>query len=169
MPVTLPVAGLTVAIPAGVHDQVPPAVAVALDRVVLAPTQTLSGPVIAPPEGAANTVTVTVLVPKEVAYEITADPAVTPVTTPEVDTVATDVLPLLHVPPEVAHASAVVALVQTVSVPVIGAFSSVMLTLVLFHLSPASSVPLKLMALTTPYSLTVPAPVLGAVHGIDST
>ena len=54
-------------------------------------------------------------------YEITAVPAVTPVTTPEEFTVATPVEPLLHTPLAVAQLSVVVNWVQTVSVPVMAA------------------------------------------------
>ena len=50
-----------------------------------------------------------------------AEPAVTPVTTPEASIVATPVALLLHVPPLVASASVVVADVHTVVVPVIDA------------------------------------------------
>ena len=47
-----------------------------------------------------------------------AEPADTPVTTPEALMVATDVLLLLQVPPEVASDSAVVVPVHSVVVPV---------------------------------------------------
>ena len=51
---------------------------------------------------------------------IVALPVAIPLTTPEADpTDATDALLLLHVPPVVALASVVAALVQTESVPVI--------------------------------------------------
>ena len=59
--------------------------------------------------------------PLVTVYEITAVPAVTPVTTPEEFTVATPVEPLLHTPLAVAQLSVVVNWVQTVSVPVMAA------------------------------------------------
>jgi hypothetical protein len=59
--------------------------------------------------------------PLVTVYEITAVPAVTPVTTPEEFTVAMPVEPLLHTPLAVAQLSVVVNWVQTVSVPVIAA------------------------------------------------
>ena len=48
-------------------------------------------------------------------------PAATPVTTPVPETVATEVDELLHTPPAVASARAVVEPAQTVFVPVIAA------------------------------------------------
>jgi hypothetical protein len=49
-----------------------------------------------------------------------AEPEATPVITPvDAPTVATEVLPLLQVPPDVASETVVVAPVQTVVVPVI--------------------------------------------------
>ena len=49
-----------------------------------------------------------------------AVPPPTPVTTPELLTVATDGLPLVHTPPVVPSARLVVALWHNMSVPVIG-------------------------------------------------
>ena len=48
-------------------------------------------------------------------------PVETPLTTPEVETVAIPVLPLLHVPPVDVSAKVIVELTQTVLAPVIGA------------------------------------------------
>ena len=48
-------------------------------------------------------------------------PAATPVTTPEVPTVATDVIPLVQVPPAVMSVSVVVLPTQTEAVPVTAA------------------------------------------------
>jgi hypothetical protein len=45
-------------------------------------------------------------------------PAVTPVTTPDASTVATDAVPLLHTPPPIASARVRVAPAQTVLPPV---------------------------------------------------
>lgn len=51
---------------------------------------------------------------------ITAVPALLPVTTPELEpTVATPVLPLVHVPPDGVELNVVVEPVHTVAVPVI--------------------------------------------------
>jgi hypothetical protein len=50
---------------------------------------------------------------------MTDEPANTPVTTPPVEIVATDSVPLLHVPPDVAFASVVVPFSQIVVEPVI--------------------------------------------------
>ena len=59
---------------------------------------------------------------------ITDVPAETPETTPEVPIVATPMLPLLHVPPDVALDNAVVEPEQTLKVPVIGATVDVAVT-----------------------------------------
>jgi hypothetical protein len=55
------------------------------------------------------------------AYDIVTVPAATPVTTPEADTVAREVLLEDHVPPEVASERAVVDPTHTVLVPVMPA------------------------------------------------
>ena len=66
------------------------------------------------------TVVVTELVhPVVTVYVMTDEPANTPVTTPPVEIVATDSVPLLHVPPDVAFASVVVPFSQIVVEPVI--------------------------------------------------
>ncbi len=85
--------------------------------VVDANTHNEYGPVIA--DGSGLTVTTIVEAqPVPRAYVITEVPEVTPITTPVDDeTVATDVLPLVHVPPP-ELLSVVVAPVQTLAVPV---------------------------------------------------
>jgi len=77
-------------------------------------------------------------------------PPDTPVTTPPLVTVATPVLALVQVPPVVALASVAVAPVHTVAVPVIADTLSHMVTLLLFHRSPASAAPSWLTAFTAP-------------------
>jgi hypothetical protein len=82
--------------------------------------QTVEAPEIA----AGDALTVTIRragAPHPVEYEIPAVPTATPVTTPEVLTVATLVLSLLQVPPVVASARVVVNPAQTVAVPVMAA------------------------------------------------
>ena len=69
------------------------------------------------PEGTGLTVTTTIVGTPATVYEIDAVPAATPVTTPDVPTVATNVLPLCHVPPDVASVNAVVDPIHTLSVP----------------------------------------------------
>lgn len=91
--------------------------------VTVEPAHTLVGPPIAAGCG----LTVTIAVVAHVVgdeYDMVAVPAETPVTTPvEEPTVATPVLPLLHVPNNVASSSVVVELTHTVIVPVMAAGS----------------------------------------------
>lgn len=77
-------------------------------------------------------------------------PEDTPVTTPEVPTVAIEVLPLLHVPHDVASERAEVLPTHALVVPVMADMGSLIVIEVLFHLSPASSVPLLFTAFTVP-------------------
>jgi hypothetical protein len=118
-PVTMPVEDPTVATDVALLLHVPPNVASV--KVVVALVQTVD----APPIVAGRAFTVTVLIamqPAEVVYVIIGLPAVTPVTTPfDEPTVANDVLPLLHAPPDVPSVSVVVELAQTVAVPPIAA------------------------------------------------
>jgi hypothetical protein len=96
-------------------------------------------------------------------------PADMPVTTPLLLIVATDVVLLLHVPPDVASASGELPPTHIVSVPVIGLIDevdSVSVVDVLFHRSPGSSVLLPFTAFRTVRIVTVPDPAAGAVHGI---
>jgi hypothetical protein len=118
-PFTTPVEEPTVAIPVPPLVQVPP-VGEEL-RVVVEPVQTEAVPVIA--DGCVLTVTAWVAKqPPDNVYVITAVPALTPLTTPvEEPTVATPVLPLVHVPPAGEELSVVEEPVQTEAVPVIAA------------------------------------------------
>lgn len=74
----------------------------ASDRVVVPPMQTLTDPAGPIAEGVGFTSTGAVTKQPPVEYEILTPPVATPVTNPPDDTVATEVLPLLHVPPPVA-------------------------------------------------------------------
>ncbi len=65
-----------------------------------------------------------------------ADPAATPVTTPEVDTVATDVLDDVHVPPVVADANCVVKPEHTFVAPVMAATTCNAFTVTLLTADP---------------------------------
>ena len=99
---------------------------VSLERAVVAPTQTLRVPVIGPTVGNAFTVTIAFTVvtqpkPLEIAYDMVEVPTATPETIPEVPTVATDVLLLVHVPPDVVCDKVVVEDGAKVRVPVIAA------------------------------------------------
>ena len=91
--------------------------------VVVAPIHTVEDPEITPPAIAFTvTIVVVIAVPQLVftVYEISAVPAVIPVTTPEEDpTVATEVTPLVQVPPVVELLKVVVPLVHKLIVPVI--------------------------------------------------
>ena len=115
-PVTMPV-GLTVAMPVAEQLQAPPVVASL--RTVVAPAVTVAAPVIDPAAGIGLTVTARVTDAVPTVYFIVAVPGKTPVTTPEVLTVATVVAWLLQLPPVVASLSEVVAPAHTVAVPVI--------------------------------------------------
>jgi hypothetical protein len=143
-PVSTPVDVLIEAIEELVLCQVPPVAA--LPNVVVAAGQTLSVPVIVP--GVAATVAVTVLLqPLASAYVIVALPKATPVTTPDVPTVATPVLLLLHVPPEVASLSVADNPTHILGVPVIAAIGETVATVVLLH-TPALYVMVAVPALT---------------------
>jgi hypothetical protein len=119
VPVTIPVLPI-VATDVLLLAHVPPGVASDNESVV--PMQ-----IVAPPEGliaAGLPLTVKVAVTKQVAlaYVITAVPTETPVATPvDEPMVATDVLPLLQVPPLVASVKVVVAPTHTESAPDIAA------------------------------------------------
>src|ERR1043165_9782443 len=97
-PVTMPVEEPTVATAVFAELQTPPGAT--LLNVVALPGQTVAVPVIAPALGMGLTVALLVaLHPEEAVYEIRTVPTATPVTMPEVPTVATSVLLLVHVPP----------------------------------------------------------------------
>ena len=91
------------------------------------PVQNVVGPVgVMVAVGAASTVNTTIedeTQPDELVtlYRIVSAPDVIPVTTPDVLTVARDVLVLLHTPPEVALARVVVRPGHTLVVPVMAA------------------------------------------------
>jgi hypothetical protein len=129
-PVTTPVA-LTVATAGLLLLQVPPtAGSVSVD---IAPVQTeIDEGLITPDAGEALMViaVVEVAVPQPVVdvYVIVAEPALTPVTTPEASTVATAVLLLLHVPPEAVLDNVEVVPEQKVVVPEIEPASGATLT-----------------------------------------
>jgi hypothetical protein len=103
IPVTIPLAEPTVAVPAAPLDHVP--VPELFERVIVPPWQTGTLPVAA--DGAASTVTVVVTTaPHEAVLVITAVPAAAAVIIPVADPiVATDVLELLQAPPIVASVS----------------------------------------------------------------
>lgn len=120
------------AVPAATPFTTPPLVTVAtdvlpelhvppmmlLDKVVVAPVHTEVVPVMAAGDELTVTVVVT-LQPVDNLYVIADVPAVTPVTVPEEDpTVATVVVPDVHVPPVVVELKVVVAPVQMPVVPV---------------------------------------------------
>ena len=84
--------------------------------VVAPPTQMVVGPVIA--DGNGLTVTGWVAIqPVGKVYVIVAMPALTPATEPDVPTVATAVLLLVHAPPVVPFVNPVVEPTQTTGVP----------------------------------------------------
>ena len=119
-PVTTPVEE-TLAIEELPLLQAPPAT-VSL-RVTVLVAHTLVGPVMVPAKGVALTVMVLVAatVPQVLllVYEIIAEPAARPVTTPEVLTEAIDVAVLVHVPPATLLARALVVPIHTDDDPVI--------------------------------------------------
>lgn len=92
-------------------------------NVIVLPTQTEVGPVIVPGSVDGLTVTFTVALvlphPFVTVYEIVVVPVATPLTTPELLTVATDGVTLVHAPPDVLLARVTVAPWQTVVLPVI--------------------------------------------------
>jgi hypothetical protein len=117
IPLTTPVDRSTVATAVLPLVQLPPSVALA--RLVERPIQTLAVPEIA--AGSALTVTIACLKhPVGNVYVIEAVPAETPVNTPALALiVATDVLPLLHIPPVTGLDKDAVSPWQTAIVPVI--------------------------------------------------
>jgi hypothetical protein len=119
----MPVAGSIVAIDVLEDDHTPPLTVFV--SVVVEPGQALSNPPMA--VGIAFTVTTMVaLQPEPRVYVMIAVPAATPVTTPELATVATEVLLLLQdSPPDDAQLSAVVPAGQTEVAPVILAANGV--------------------------------------------
>ena len=116
-PVIVPSAAPAVAIAVLLLVHVPPLVA--SDRVIVDPAQTGVEPVIAGGNGLMVTCVV-ILQPVASVYVIVANPAVTPVTTPVLVMVATDVLPLAHVPPP-ASDKVVVVPGHAIAVPDIAA------------------------------------------------
>ena len=114
----MPVAGvLLLQVPPGGVD----------DNVVVEFSHTVVPPVITP--GRLFTVTVSVSKqPLAVMYEIVVVPAAIPVTTPAASIVPAAGLLLLHVPPAVVLASAVVWPMQTVGVPVMIAGEAITVT-----------------------------------------
>jgi hypothetical protein len=132
MAVTTPVA-LTVATAGVPLLQTPNAIA--LERAVVAPMQTLALPVMLATTGRALTVivvdtAVTHPFALVTVYEITEVPDDIAVTTPVALTVATAGVALLHIPDAVALARAVVAPTQTLAVPVILATTGRALTVI---------------------------------------
>ena len=117
-PFTVPVAGvLLLHVPPGGVD----------DNVVVEFSHTVVPPVITP--GRLFTVTVSVSKqPFAVTYEMVVVPAAIPVTTPVASMVPAAVLLLVHVPPAVVFASAVVWPIQTVGVPVMIAGDAITVT-----------------------------------------
>ena len=112
-PVTFPDPS-TVAVPVAALLHVPPVVA--LDKLVIDPTQTLVVPLI--DVGNWFTVTISVTVqPEEMVYEIYAVPTAPPVTIPVEPTEATDELLLVQVPPEEASDKDVVNPEHTLATP----------------------------------------------------
>jgi hypothetical protein len=115
-PVTIPDELPTVAFEPSLLDQVPPVVA--SDSVEVAASHTVEGPEILFTE--LTVAIVSALQPVESAYVIIDVPEATPVTIPvDEPTVATPVVPLVHVPPEGVELSVVVSVAHTEAVPVI--------------------------------------------------
>jgi hypothetical protein len=110
-PVTTPAAS-TVATAPLEDAQVPPAILP--EKVVVAPTQT-----VLVPETVGTGLTVTEAVPEQplTVCVMVAEPAATPVTTPEEETVATAASEVDHVPPASELDKFVVAPAHTVVVP----------------------------------------------------
>jgi hypothetical protein len=113
MPVTIPEEEPIDALPLLLLQVPPPA----SDKVVVAATQTDNVPVI--PDGSGSTVTIVVVRhPVDSPYVIIDVPEETPNTVPDVLIVATEVLPLLHVPPVAVVLREVVLPWQASAVPV---------------------------------------------------
>jgi hypothetical protein len=116
-PETMP-ALLTVPTTGVLLVHVPPGVA--SDNVIVAPAHMLPAPVMA----AVKAVTVTTIVAgvqPETVYDIVVVPALMPVTVPVEPTVATDVVPLVHVPPGVTSDKVVPVPAHKLPAPVMGA------------------------------------------------
>ena len=118
MPVKVPLAASMVPIPAPATLllQVPPPASLS---VLVAPGHTVVVPIIEP----APAFTVTVLValqPLEMLYVMVVTPVFTPVTTPEVLTVATEATLLVQVPPRLRSLSVADPPVHSAVAPVIG-------------------------------------------------
>jgi hypothetical protein len=132
----------------------PPAVVLA--SVVLLPVQAVVVPVIAAIVGGAATVmpAVTTAVPQLLvtAYEMVADPKLTPNTTPPVFIDATAALLVLHVPPAVASVRVVVLPLQTVVAPTIGA-AKTELTVTVMPVDDMAQVPKVTSAVYTPLAV----------------
>jgi hypothetical protein len=105
-------------------------------RLVAVPAQTVGSPKMSIEDESAFTVTVLVATavpqPLETVYDITAVPAATPVTTPELLIVAIPVEPELQVPPLTALLSVVVPAMLTVDVPVMVPADGAALTVTIF-------------------------------------
>jgi hypothetical protein len=134
IPVTIPEVPI-VATEVLLLDHTPPDVV--FDKEVVDDSQTVKAPAIAGTVGKGLTVTTAVTKVEQpeafsTVYVITDVPADTPLTIPEVPTVATPVLPLLHVPLAVVLDSVVVDPAQTLKVPVMGATGDIA---VIFRLS----------------------------------
>ena len=149
-PVTVPVAE-----PADTTDapplllQVPPAVKSLTG--IEAPSHTDEADPM--PEGNGLTVITVVITTPSAVYDIVAEPAATPVTTPDVATVATIVFPLLHVPPAVASVSAMVEPIHTLDGPEIAAMDDG-LTVMIFEAVAAPQVPDTVYEMVTVPALT---------------
>lgn len=117
IPVTMPVAGSTVARVVSVELQYPPATVLA--SVIVNPIQTFEGPVDAV---VAATVTCFVLLhPDASVYVIVATPLLIPLTIPLVSTVTIAALLLVQVPPLTVLYKLVVLPAHNVAVPVMAA------------------------------------------------
>src|SRR4051812_8276206 len=90
-----------------------------------------------------------------------AVPAATPVTSPvTASTVATDVLPLAHVPPEIASLSSPVAPVQILSVPDIGGGAALT---AIFEVTEQPAGNIVYVQVKMPAALPVIVPVAGLI------
>ena len=125
-PVTIPEAEPMVAINVLLIAQLPgPAASV---NVPVEPTHTFVAPDIG--AGAGATVTIKVAEQEPTIYDITDVPALTPVTTPSVPTVATDVVALDQLPPVAASVRLVVDPLQMSGLPLIGGRPALTVTVV---------------------------------------
>jgi hypothetical protein len=116
-PVMIPEVGRTDAIVGLPLDHVPPNTEFA--NVVVPPTQTVSKPVI--DAGKASTLTIAVVGPQPLLYEIVVKPAESPVTTPEAEIIAMPGIALFQVPPGKVLVRVRVLPTQKGAIPVIGA------------------------------------------------